>query len=281
MITCNLMGGLGNQIFQIFATLSYAIRSGNIFNFSDVTTLGNGITTIRKTYWDTFFLELKPVTTNTFPKMKTIKEKDFTYNDIDLNEINNQDILLFGYFQSYKYFENEYNTICKLIKLPEMKKQILQSNEYTSDFLQHTISLHFRFGDYKKAIFYHRLMTYDYYEKALLYVQSKTKNVCLNILYFCEDEDMLDVLEIICKLQLKFSNFTFLRCSNTLEDWQQMLLMSLCHHNVIANSTFSWWGAYFNSNKDKIVCYPSPWFGECLYHNVKDLCPLDWTKIEA
>jgi hypothetical protein len=60
-----------------------------------------------------------------------------------------------------------------------------------------------------------------------------------------------------------------------------MLLMSLCHHNIIANSSFSWWSAYFNSWEDKIVCYPSVWFGEVAKNNTKDLCPPEWVKINV
>ena len=59
MITCNLMGGLGNQIFQIFATLSYAIKSGNQFKFMNVDSLGGGSVTIRNTFWKSFFSRLQ------------------------------------------------------------------------------------------------------------------------------------------------------------------------------------------------------------------------------
>ena len=73
--------------------------------------------------------------------------------------------------------------------------------------------------------------------------------------------------------------FHFVR--DTIADWQQMLLMSVCDHNIIANSTFSWWGAYFNTNPQKVVCYPSVWFGPGVAHNTMDLCPESWAKIDA
>ncbi len=73
--------------------------------------------------------------------------------------------------------------------------------------------------------------------------------------------------------------FIFVR--DTIPDWQQMLLMSVCDHNIIPNSTFSWWGAYFNANPSKIICYPSIWFGPGVSHDTRDLCPKSWTKIEA
>jgi hypothetical protein len=57
--------------------------------------------------------------------------------------------------------------------------------------------------------------------------------------------------------------------------------MSLCKHNIIANSSFSWWGAYFNENLEKIVCYPSVWFGKNVEHNVVDLFPNRWVKINV
>jgi hypothetical protein len=84
----------------------------------------------------------------------------------------------------------------------------------------------------------------------------------------------------ITHLKTKFPFLKFQRANPLLSDWEQMLLMSLCEDNIIANSSFSWWSAYFNSSVDKIVCYPSVWFGKDLKHNIKDLCPSKWRKIE-
>ena len=59
-----------------------------------------------------------------------------------------------------------------------------------------------------------------------------------------------------------------------------MLMMSCCTHNIIANSSFSWWGAYFNSNKEKIICRPEKWFGPAMVdNNIQDLCPEEWIVI--
>ena len=55
--------------------------------------------------------------------------------------------------------------------------------------------------------------------------------------------------------------------------------MSLCKNNIIANSSFSWWGAYLNDTSDKIICYPSTWFGPAAGHDVRDLFPKNWNKI--
>ncbi len=67
--------------------------------------------------------------------------------------------------------------------------------------------------------------------------------------------------------------------NNPIRDWEQMILMSLYSDNIIANSTFSWWSAYFNANPTKTVCYPSTWFGPNADHDTCDLFPDDWTRI--
>ena len=139
--------------------------------------------------------------------------------------------------------------------------------------------MHFRIGDYINIQNCHPIATYNYYENTLSYISQNNPMKEYNIFFFCEENDLEHVLNVINQLIIKFPNYKFIRGDNTLADWEQMLLMSFCHHNIIANSTFSWWGAYFNSHPDKIVCYPSVWFGPTLEHNMKDLCPPEWVKI--
>ena len=96
----------------------------------------------------------------------------------------------------------------------------------------------------------------------------------------CQKKDNNIVEKKITILKEKFPQLTFIKASDEKEDWEQMLMMSCCEHNIIANSSFSWWGAYFNGNKDKIVCYPSVWFGPKLANkDTSDLCPDSWTMI--
>ena len=280
MITCNLMGGLGNQIFQIFATISYGIKSGNQFKFLALHKLGSGSTTTRYTFWESFFFNLKPLLISELPlNVEVIKENGFPYDNISVSKLVKKNIMLYGYFQSYKYFQNNYRIICRVIGLEKMKEMLLKKVNFSNEYLNNTIAMHFRIGDYKKVQHFHPLATYGFYERALFYIQLLNLNTNFNIMYFCEDDDIEDVLITINKLSTKFPNYTFIRGESSLQDWEQMLLMSCCHHNIIANSSFSWWSAYFNSNDDKIVCYPSVWFGESANIDTKDLCPAEWVKI--
>ena len=284
MITCGLMGGLGNQLFQIFATISYAIQTENNYKFTNTVMLFGGT---RHTYWDSFLSELKSKTTDMFPAMTRIKEASFEYNDIDLDEIRGKNIMLSGYFQSYKYFEKNYNLICKIIMLHNKKLDVLLRTDYTVETLLHSISLHFRMGDYKTLQHIHPIMNYEYYKNALTYIERNVDNKAsphnksLQVLYFCEDADVEEVQDIIHDLEIMFTRFTFVRCDDKLQDWEQMLIMSLCRHNIIANSTFSWWGAYFNECESKMVCYPKLWFGEDTTHNTSDMFPPNWVEINA
>ncbi len=282
MITCNLMGGLGNQIFQIFATISYAIKSRNQFKFLNLTTLGAGSTTVRYTFWESFFSTMKPFLISELPQpIHVIREKGFPYNELSVREMVNRNVMIYGYFQSYKYFQENYSIIYRLLNIDKMKTELLTNLNLTSEYLENTVSMHFRIGDYKKIQEFHPLATYDFYERSLQYFRLVHPNKQFNILYFCEDSDIDDVLSIINKLVDKFPMYTFTRGLNTLEDWQQMLLMSCCHHNIIANSSFSWWSAYLNSNSDKIVCYPSVWFGQVANNDTRDLCPSNWIKVNV
>jgi len=273
------MGGLGNQLFQIFTTIAYAIKTRQTFKFYDIDILESSCTT-RYTYWRNFLKSIKPFLTSEFPGMVCIKEEGFHYTDIQRKILNNENSFLFGYFQSYKYFDKEFYTICKMIKLEEIRKQILDKSGYSNEQeqLANTISLHFRIGDYKKLPDVYPILNYSYYENALLYIQGSTITE-KNVLFFCQDDDLEDSLEIIETLKKKFDKYTFIRADNQLEDWEQMILMSSCRYNVIANSTFSWWAAYFNNHSKKIVIYPSRWFGPNSPHDTKDLFPSTFIRI--
>lgn len=282
MITCNLMGGLGNQLFQIYTTIAYAIKSQNMFKFSNIETLGGNNTTIRHTYWKTFFKHLSPFIVNirNIPELRIIRESGFRYKNIPITELINKNVMLFGYFQSYKYFEHHSITIYKLLHIHTLKEQVIKDlqNKNIEFCLNKTISLHFRLGDYKKLQEYHPIATFDYYKKSLECIKSYDE-YNFHVLYFCEEEDVDEVKTIIDKLFVAFPNYTFSRGAYALEDWEQLLLMSCCRHNIIANSTFSWWAAYLNMNDDKIICYPSTWFGVSAKHDTSDLCPPNWIKI--
>lgn len=274
MITCNLCGGLGNQLFQIFTTISYAIKSKNKFYFLD-SEISPSITK-RYTFWNSLLYKLKPFLVEAVVQdSKIVKQADFTFNEIEISELTDNNICLDGYFQSYKYFQSDYETIYKMLDIDKQKKTILKLSK-----LDNTISIHFRLGDYKALQWRHPIMTYEYYKKSISFTQNKDINV-RNVFFFCEEEDIDTVMVTINLLIRDFPSLFFIRASNSLTDWEQMLLMSCCKHNIIANSSFSWWGAYFNLNPNKIVCYPATWFGPTIPESTKtqDLCPLEWTKV--
>ena len=268
MITCELIGGLGNQIFQIFATIAHAYKCKTRFYFLNIEKLRE-----RNTYWNSFFNKLKNYLLPSFPSLHIYREIEFAYTSIPPHT---QHTKLVGYFQSDKYFKDYYSELYNLIGIDEMKIKLIPKIKVDLN----TISMHFRIGDYVHHKQCHPILIYEYYEKALFHIQS-CKNNSFTIVYFCEDDDIQIVEETIHKLKQKFP-YDFIRGDNTLQDWEQMIYMSLCQHNIIANSTFSWWGAYFNTNKDKIVCYPSRWFGpELSKHNTTHLCPEEWIKIQC
>jgi hypothetical protein len=270
------MGGMGNQLFQIFATVAYGIRKKKPFIFKYSKNLNERIT-----YWNSFLDRLDIFTTDN-PRYKDItihnlpmyRESGFHYTEIPQLQ---ESFKLYGYFQSHKYFENEYDRICSMIQLKEKQAQIREEYLYLFDGKTHVISMHFRLGDYKTKPDCHNLLPYEYYEKALQNIQTGENT---RVLYFCEKEDNQTVLQNIELLQKKFQMIEFVKVDDSVPDWKQMLIMSCCHDNIIANSSFSWWGAYFNSNPNKRVCYPSIWFGPTLSSNdTKDMYPDSWKRI--
>ena len=280
MISTYIMGGLGNQLFQIFAALSYALSNEFpiIFPYSETSF---GKFTERKVYWGSFLYSIQILVKKMIPKFEMLREKGFEYTFIP--PVSNKNIILFGYYQSYKYFEPKYAAICNMIGLQQKKSQVLEKYQHLNYDLSDSVSMHFRIGDYIDIQDKYPILGKQYYSNALKNIVETTKSNCniKHIYYFTEAKDLIVVQNLIAKLVYEFPNLRFIYVSQVEEDWEELLLMSLCTHNIIANSTFSWWGAYFNDNPLKTVCYPSLWFGPSLPHNTKDLFPPSWTKINC
>ena len=284
-VSCYLMGGLGNQLFQIFTAISYGISNQRkiVLPYTETLTTGKE----RPTYWNSFLRNLVIFTTRvnknySLQRFLTYNERDFQY--VEIPPFNQPEIMLFGYFQSYLYFEKDRDALLSMIQLPIQKNNIRQ--EYSGLFsynndITRVISMHFRLGDYKLNPACHPIMPFEYYHNALASIISNQNNDthAYKVLYFCEKEDNEYVSTTIQKLSILFPSVYFEKVDDEIPDWKQMLLMSCCHDNIIANSSFSWWGGYFNDTPDKIVCYPSVWFGPGLQKNVTDLFPQKWTKI--
>ena len=277
MIYCKIMGGLGNQLFQIFTTIAHAFKMKHTFLFSNVTVLGNRNTT----YWKTFLSSLQKTINNNqnieYHINYFYQEPEFQYNALPTEFSLNDNVELFGYFQSYKYFEKYKTEIFDLIGLRQKIQSVSQLYNDLMHNYENIVSMHFRLGDYVHYPNNHPILPASYYSSALKHIQNKLKKE-ITVLYFCEENDILKVEHTI--QQIKLPNITFIKCPHDIPDWQQMLMMSLCDHHIIANSTFSWWGAYFDDKPNPIICYPEIWFGPALkQHNLCDLYPPNWTKI--
>jgi hypothetical protein len=263
-VTCKLYGGLGNQLFQIFATIAYSIEHKIDFIFEYSPNLGK-----RKTYWHTFLLSINHHTTSNIPSTKQIDQGGHGF--MNLLKPNNENIMLNGYFQSYLFFDNHYKTIFKMLNVEKQQK---------CQFQQNSISLHFRRGDYKNLQDCHPIMSMDYYANALNYILllDETLNKPI-VYYFCEEEDLESVEKDVGILKNEFRDKIVFERHLEETDWEEMLAMSCCKHNIIANSSFSWWGAYLNQDPDKIVCYPAVWFGPLICENTDAMFPPNWIKI--
>ena len=130
---------------------------------------------------------------------------------------------------------------------------------------ENTVSLHVRRGDYINKENYHPLQTIDYYKNAYDIINENS----INVLILSDDVNW-------CKKNIKFNNISYIENETNIID---LYIMSLCKHNIIANSSFSWWGAWLNENKNKKVICPINWFGEKTNIYTGDITPEKWLKI--
>lgn len=279
VVSCNVIGGLGNQLFQIITCVSYGLTHCKkiIIPYYDNTP---GITQ-RDSYWNNllkpFIIFTNKNENNTIPnKMVTYKEVEFAYNVIPMYD---SSVYFSGYFQSYRYFDDNIDKILQMLRFDNQKNEIYQENiGLFTGSINDTCAIHFRLGDYVQLQDYHPLLNVNYYINALSKL-CEINNVS-RVLYFCQERDNEIVEQHINTIQKIFNHIEFVKVSDDICDWKQMIIMTLCNHHIIANSTFSWWGAYLSCSIKKKVYYPSTWFGpKLIHHNTDDLFPCEWEKI--
>lgn len=265
-LAVNIKGGLGNQMFQI-ATLYSAAKDNNLDPIVEKVKVSSGSIS-RPTYWDTVFSRVNTSKLIHLNKFNIMKEPVMNYNKIRVPH--NVHIMLDGYFQSPKYFEDKRDMILELFKLPNniMKNIEKVKNEIISKFkeIRPIVSVHVRRGDYLTLKHIYNILDMDYYNKALDYFKD------CNFVVFSEDIDW-------CKENFKNDNIYFAENINTSvpSDVMELYLMSMFDHNIIANSSFSWWGAWMNTNMNKKVIAPKDWYSDTDMNNLnKDIYCSDW-----
>ncbi len=185
--------------------------------------------------------------------------------------IGERGIYLSGYWQSEKYFKDTEEIIREEFTLKD--EYSIEGRAITQEIIScNAISLHVRRGDYvsdKRTNEYHGTCSLSYYEAAMKFVTSKVENPHLFI--FSDDIEWV-------KENLKIDHPVTYVSDGKLKDYEELMLMSYCKHNIIANSSFSWWGAWLNRNSDKIVIAPKKWFNR-VEKDIGNLIPKEWYQL--
>jgi hypothetical protein len=295
MITVNIIGGLGNQMFQYafgYATSkennmklkldvsgfnAYELRDYelDLFNVEENAEL--------KSKYD-FLLNKLNGKNNTLLNKATRKvlrgllrltkfyyqEKEEFVFDKEVFNIRT-DTYFYGYWQNQKYFKKYRKELLEVFTLKNIHPQ---TYEYQQKIIQsESVSLHIRRGDYVTDAYtnsVHGACDIEYYKKAVMeFLKSKEH---MHFFIFSDDLDWArDNLDFI-------DNKTFVALEVDTPDHEEMYLMSQCKHNIIANSSFSWWGAWLNQGSNKKVIAPKKWFKDSML-NADDLIPSEWVGL--
>lgn len=283
MVIVRQWGGLGNQMF-IDAFVSSLINKGktvkidiSYYDYFDGTYdlkrifgIEHEIASKSECHnWaiyelDFFHRIIRKYVPKVIKKQTQIMEnnRNYGYNYDDFFSIDN--CYIEGYFQSEKYFMEIKHKIIKAFSFPSIddnNKNILMKIRNSN-----SVSIHIRRGDYLKQRSVFKTCDVSYYQKAISYI--KSNSISPYFFVFSNDIEW-------CKKNIEEKNICYVDNNNGINSFRDMQLMSECKHNIIANSTFSWWGAWLNKNKDKIVCAPSSWFVGMHDNPV----PEDWIRI--
>lgn len=290
MIIVQLKGGLGNQLFQYAAGLSLATMHGVEVKV-DISALkkpDEEIGTARNfelqhikvppaiaTQAEIDEVVKKNAVTIAFQKLlppyqrKVYKEASFNF-DPNFYKAGSH-LYLKGYRQSEQYFYNIKERVRSTLAL---RDQLTSHLEDTTKELQsvNSVSVHIRRGDYTdvKVTDYHGMLPYQYYQSAIQYIQAKIEKP----LFYIFTDDVKWVKE-----NMPFpASSKYISENVTKSHYEDFYLMSRCRHEIIANSSFSWWAAWMNPNINKLVIAPKNWFNNTAL-DTSDLIPSDWIRI--
>lgn len=256
MIVSKIQGGLGNQLFQWAFSKNLSILNNEKF-FLDISFYKNQINVTSRAFSLSLFpnIEFDIFDENSLKTFDVIYD-DFSIKKIDVNK--NKNYYLDGYWQSEKNF----------VESSEIIKKELSPNNTIGNQLKKilpkgtNVSLHIRRTDYLSSNGFHPVLPIEFYNKSLDLIGTYD-----NVIIFSDDIEW-------CEKNLTFKNSTFIK---NLSDVENIWLMSMCNHNIIANSSFSWWGAWLNNHNNKKVIAPKKWFGSNL--NTENIIPDNWYKI--
>lgn len=201
-------------------------------------------------------------------------EKNFSYN-FKLKE-SKPPVYIRGFFQSYKYLKGFEDMLQERFRFPEESLDDLNKSLLNKIILTNSVSVHIRRGDYvedKITQEFHGTCSLEYYKEAI----GTFRNNNMEYEYFFFSDDIDWVVKKFRDLPVKK---TFIDHNTERDSWKDMFLMSKSKHNIIANSSFSWWAAWLNKNPQKIVITPKIWFSN--YEKEKhtyDLIPNKWIRL--
>ncbi|WP_245916974.1 alpha-1,2-fucosyltransferase [Mucilaginibacter yixingensis] len=190
------------------------------------------------------------------------------YEEVNANELPSYHIVYMeGYFQDERYFKNIRIELLKKFKFPELSGDGRSFADRIKT-TENAVSIHVRHGDYLHPITsaFHGVLSVQYYQEAIKIVSDQIAQP--QYFVFSDDPDW-------CKTNLAFVKNSILVSEKNLQNWEEMYLMSLCKHNIIANSSFSWWGAWLNTNNDKIIVAPKNWFAD----QPSSIIPPEWIQV--
>lgn len=258
IISCELMGGLGNQMFQASHAYAQGLKHNRpvlLTPYSNTKLQGRPVKYYLKNIFKHFeFIE-------SIPDFVRVSEGDWEFSEINPS---NKNTLFTGYFQSSKNFLGYDNVIKNLFSPDEMSISFI-IKKYPELLYPNTLSIHVRKGDYLSSPTIHPTVSKSYIEKAISLINGYT-----HLFIFSDDK-------LWVKNNLNYHSMTIV----DEEDYVEIWMMSLCSNNIISNSTFSWWGNFLNKNENKKTIAPSIWFGHQGPKNFKDIYQLDWTIINV